>query len=205
MEIKIETNLAELDQWLNQKVIKQAVFATSVALYETAKLAADTVRNELPQEFTIRNTYVGKGIRVKPSGSKMIRKTGRGIEGMEAQVGTLDEFMARQELGGKKQAAAGKDIAIPIRDNPSEITPKSKWPKALMRKKNFFIQNYKGHKAMFERTSKSRYPIKMRYFFKPSINVPKRWGMVDTITKVVEQHYDSIFMDAFDRAMKSAK
>lgn len=205
MEIKIETNLAELDVWLNQRVIKQAKFATSVALYETAKQAADTVRNQLPQDFTIRNTYVGKGIRVRPSGSKAIRATGRGIEGMEAQVGTLDEFMARQELGGKKEGTGGKDIAIPIRENPSDITTKSKWPKALMRKKNFFIQPYKGYRAMFERTEKTRYPIKIRYWFKPTVNVNKRWRMIDTITEVVAQHYDKNFEDAFNRAMKTAR
>ena len=69
---------------------------------------------------------------VSGQGSRAIRKTGAGIAGMEAQVGTVDAFMAMQELGGTKKGKKNS-VAIPLREPQSEIMDKKKWPKALLK------------------------------------------------------------------------
>lgn len=206
MDVKIESNFAELPIWINKKVLKQMVFATSVALYETAKEASYEVRSGLTDDFTIRNRYVAQGIRIKPTGSKAIRATGRGIEGMSAEVGSLDDFMERQEMGGTKLPTLGKNVAIPIRENKHQAIKKSQWPSAILGKKRGFVQRSKrGTQTIYERTTRGPYPIKPRYILKPQVRVRARWDMRQTVQDFVGREYHRKFETAFEKAMATAK
>lgn len=205
MQIKIETNLAELPVWINSNIIKQAEFATSVALYDTAVDLKKALIADLPQEFTIRNGWVAKGIRIKPTGSRAIRKTGAGIAGMEAQVGTVDAFMAMQELGGTKTGKKSS-VAIPVREPQSEIMDKKKWPKALLKKPGYFLnQRSNGRVLVFQRLGQKRYPIKLKYSLAPSVKISPRWNMRERATEIVGRKYNENFNRAFEMALATAK
>lgn len=205
VQIQIDTNLAELPVWITGHVLKQATFAMSVALYDTAADAKQALIQQLPEDFTIRNTFVAKGIRIKPTGSKAIRKTGAGIAGMEAQVGTVDAFMAMQELGGTKKGKS-RNIAIPVREPETEIMDKKKWPKAILKKPGYFMwQRQDGRVFVFHRESKKRYPIQLKYSFAESVKVPPRWNMRQTVSEIVNKKYNENFNKAFEKALATAK
>ena len=205
MEIKIETNLAELPVWINEHVIKQATFATSVALYNTAAEIRDTLKNSLPENFTIRNDWVGKGIRVRPGTSKGIMRTSRAISGMQVEVGTVDAFMAMQELGGTKKGKKNS-VAIPLREPQSEIMDKKKWPKALLKKPGYFINKRQdGRILVFQRLGQKRYPIKLKYSFARSVKIPPRWNMRERASQIVSAQYNKNFTRAFEHALATAK
>lgn len=205
MEIKIDTNLAELPIWINKHVLKQAIFASSVALYDTAVDVKEALIDSLPSDFIIRNGWVAKGIRIKPTGSKAIRATGKGIAGMEARVGTIDSFMAMQELGGKK-TGKHNSVAIPVREPVTEIMDKEKWPGALLKKPGFFTQQRPdGRTLVFQRLGRKRYPIKLKYAIMRSVKIPPRWGMRDKSSAVVKARYEENFDRAFEMALATAR
>lgn len=207
MEIKIETNLAELPVWINEHVIKQATFATSVALYNTAAEIRDTLKNSLPENFTIRNDWVGKGIRVRPGTSKGIMRTSRAISGMQVEVGTVDAFMAMQELGGVKDPKKkAKRLAIPNRKPITELADRKKWPKAVLGKPGYFFWTRNdGRSFVFYRPTKKRYPIELKYSFAESVKIPPRWNLREVANNIVKRKYNDNFKRAFEMAMATAK
>lgn len=206
MQILIDTNLTELPIWINQNVLKQAKFATSVALYETSKEISEKLKEGLSNNFTIRSGWVAKGIRVKPISSRAIRKTGAGIAGMEAKVGTVDDFMARQELGGIKKARK-KSVAIPVREPKTQILNKKLWPKAVLKKPGHFlwVRPGDGRAFVLYRETKERYPIQVKYSFKKSVKIPPRWNMRETAEYLIEHNYHENFKKAFELGLATAK
>lgn len=208
MDIRIDTNLAELHQWIDGNVLKQMKFATSVALYDTAKEAQTKLREELPRHFTIRTDWVAKGIRIKPGSSRGIRNSGDGLNGMEVEIGTVDMFMRLHELGGTKEPKRKtRRMGIPKRDDKGEIIDKSKWPKALLKKPGYFMwtRPIDGRTFVFHRAQKSRYPIELKYSFAESVKIPQRWNMRETVENIADTRYLPIFAMAFDKAMATAK
>ncbi|WP_302805089.1 hypothetical protein [Cloacibacillus porcorum] len=207
MDVRIDTNLAELPIWIDGKVLKQMKFATSVALYETAKEAQEAVREDLPKIFTIRTNWVAKGIRIKPGSSRGIRGSGDGLNGMSVEIGTVDPFMERQELGGEKKPFKAHSVAIPNRDPQTEIADRKKWPKALLKRVSgtFLYKRADGKEFILQREGKNRYPIKLRYSFASSVNVPARWNMRERIQNLASEKYYINFERAFKKAMETAR
>ena len=208
MEITVETNLAEFEGWIDKTVLKQMRFATSVTLYETAKQVQETVRADLPHEFTIRNNWVSRGIRMSPGSSRAIRNSASGISDMKVEVGTVDEFMRRQAEGGVKKPHKADSVAIPIREPKTEITDRKKWPRRLLKQPGFFIWKYdrKGdHYGIFRRVGAARLPIKMIYKMQPSVEVPQRWKLLKIVDAETKSKYADNFQKAFEKALATAK
>lgn len=110
---------------------KQARFAIALALTRVAQEAQARVVQDLPDHFTIRSPWVGKGIRVARANPRT----------MEAVVFSKDDFMALQEEGGTKEPRSGRSVAVPVgaRRTKQTITRPGKWPKALLQKPGHFI------------------------------------------------------------------
>ncbi|MEG1824332.1 MAG: hypothetical protein RRY12_01360 [Cloacibacillus sp.] len=207
MDVQIETNFAEMQEWFTGKVLKQLKFAASVALYDTAKDIQTAVREDLPKLFTVRNDWVSKGIRIKPGSSRAIRNASAGISGMEVSIGSVDAFMAMQELGGVKDPRKkARRLAIPKRDPVGEILDKTKWPKAILKKPGYFMWTRKdGRGFVFYRAQKARYPIELKYSFAESVKIPDRWNFRERATSIAPEKYYKNFERAFKNAMDTAK
>ena len=208
-EIKVETDLAKLPVWINKKVLKQIKYASSVALYETAVEAQKVVRENLSEDFTIRTSWVPRNIRTEPKSSRAVFRSAKGdMANMEIRVGTVDDFMVAQELGGVKDPKRKeRRLAIPKRTHSGEIINKSKWPKAILKKPGYFLWTRPKDKRgfVFHRAQKERYPITLKYSFAESVKIPPRWHFYGTVEVIVQKKYNDIFMHAFDRAMATAK
>src|SRR3990167_1517385 len=123
--IQVKFEIAPFLRALSKVVRTQLPFATALALTNTAKDAQAYLRSHLGDTFHVRSAWTDKGIRF----TKATKSN------LEATVGSKDSYMERQEEGGTKAGKSGGMIARPIEPAPqrADITPRSKWPKALLK------------------------------------------------------------------------
>ncbi|MCP4352303.1 MAG: hypothetical protein GY795_43145 [Desulfobacterales bacterium] len=179
---------------------KQLPFATALALTNTAKKAQEKLRQGLGSKFTMRRTWVAKGIQVKAANKR------QPLHLMEAIIGSKDEFMLRQELGGVKKGRSGHRIAIPVgaRRTRKSVTTKRSWPTQVLKRKNVFILEQKfGREAIIQRNKSG--DIKLLYLLQRKVKVKKRWDFRETVNEVAQEQFNSQFNKAFDRALDTAK
>lgn len=197
MHVTIKTNIAALMADLDRVGREQVPYAMARTLTGLAYDSRDKVRNDLASRFIIRNNWVSKGIQVN-SASKADWPM------QQAAVGTRDDFMVRQEFGGKKEARNGL-MGVPVEareavgSSSGELKP-SVWPSRLVAKtkgtrRKFFMNTIKsgpnaGLRAIMRRDSDDRYPLQVIYLLKKSVDVKARWGFRDTVQNVVNQNYE---------------
>lgn len=206
--IRITANTTELTRWLTSVSAKQIPFAAAKALTETAKEARAAVVSGLDEHFTIRRTWIERGIRIVPANK-------RDWPNPAAMVGTKDDFMARQEFGGIKTGRSGKSVADPLGARPEKtvVTPPSKWPGGLLKKnakRKFFLTTLKtgraaGLQAVVRRDTEDRYPLRVMYLLKPNVKIKPSWGFVRTVFDVTNRVYGPLFLKAFDDAISSPR
>jgi hypothetical protein len=99
---------------------KQARFAASRALNDSAFAARDALVTQLGRSFTLRNNYTQRGFRV-------VRATKTKLE---ATIGTDREYLVDQVEGGTRRRKA-----IPsrhLRKRPTQIVRRARWPRQLL-------------------------------------------------------------------------
>lgn len=177
-------------------VVKQLPFATALALTRTAQDVQTEERRELAQRFTLRNNWVSNGIRIKAATKA----------NPEAIVFQKDDFMVLQETGGTKHAR-GKSLAIPeaARTNKRGIVTAGNRPNALKGKRGIFRKTIRGTDGLWQRRGRKRVPIRLLFVFKPSVQVPPRFGFIDTAKRTTEKRLPRQFALAFERAIKTAR
>ena len=154
-------------------------YATAKALNQIALNVQKELRDTLHKDLTIRNKWASKGIQTR------LAKPPKGapIGSIQAEVGSVDEFMARQALGGKREPGPADVQAVPVgaRTPASTITSRGKWPAALLRRKGYFVATTKnGNVGVFRRTTPKRLPVTLMYWLhRGPVDVPQRWHFAD--------------------------
>jgi hypothetical protein len=141
---------SNIDTKALQKMGKQVDFAVVVALTRTARDCADAAKANLAKEFTLRNKYTERGIRITPA------KKGPGEPFSE--VYTLDQYIADHESGKKRDLPGEGWVPVSVRDvfgvSPSKVLPKALRAPVLRNqkihkgKRIFYTENWKGRKAI---------------------------------------------------------
>jgi len=177
-------------------VAKQMPWATKKALDNTAGLVQDVVCHDLPRHFTIRSTWVSKGIRVhRASKSRLV-----------AAVGSVDPFMERQAYGGRKEAQGGGMLAVPrgVRSKPTQRTTRARWPGRLLQRKNHFLMPLpSGDVGLFRRYKSGR--LKLMYVLTESVTVEKRWPFFDVAWELIKREWPHQQVKALLEALKTAR
>jgi hypothetical protein len=156
------------------------------------------MRDELPKVFTIRNNRAAKGLRVK-----FATKANPTVE-----VGTIDEWMGRQVLGGRKTGKKG-GVAIPMvgrgrgRPRKESVTRQSRWPGAIQRKRKGFFKLGKARTTLFYVPRRGR--LLLVYVLIPEIKVKPRWDLEDTLRRTAKAEWRDNVKIAWERARRSAK
>ena len=201
MNINFEINQAQ-NQFGNQvqQIPKQIRFATAVALTRTAKDAQEEVRRQLPERFTIRTGWVGKGIRIKPA-----RKND-----LEASVRVLDDFMALQETGGLRKSQSGEALAIPVgaRSTPRSVTRPSKFPSRLLEKPRHFIAAFHDDPqthAVWRRGGRKGRKLKLMYVFQSQVRLKPRFDFLEVVKLVVEARFAENFNEVMQEAIRTIR
>lgn len=201
IDIEVKLDPDAIGRELEKRLVKQVPFAAALALTRTAKKAQEQLVFQLPRTFTIRSRWVARGIRIKPA-----RKTE-----LFARVGSKDDFMKIQALGGTKRPRHGSRVAVPqaVRRRPSQQTTRRKWPSALLAKPRHFLAPLEaGDKrriALFRRRTKKRYPLQVMYVFPTAVRVPKRWDLDQVVRDVVRFYWQQIAHNALRDAVRKAR
>ncbi|MEM9369544.1 MAG: hypothetical protein AAGA26_00170 [Pseudomonadota bacterium] len=212
LSLDAELDFAGLNRWITSKTQREIPFATTLSLTWTAKDAQRDVQERLPERFTIRRSWVAKGIRIKPA-----RKS-TSIARIASEVGTVDDFMGLQEEGGTKRARSGR-LAVPYgaRKTRTSVTPRSKWPGAMLKKRGVFTAPVKpGSRvlAVWKRRGRRRtmsrgasrgqrkQPIVLQYVLTNSVRVRERWQFREGVARTVDQRLAVNFAKGFDRATR---
>lgn len=104
----IKADLSEWEDLENKFKIfaKRAYpFATKFALNDAAFMARGVARNDIKQKMILRNQWTKKGIKVE-------KVRGLNVDRQFSLVGSVDDYMERQEFGGtlRKKGKRGKQI-----------------------------------------------------------------------------------------------
>ncbi len=212
MIVTIKTNVAKLMADLDRVGREQVPYAMARTLSGLAFDARDKIRADLATQFTIRNSWVSKGIQT-------VNAQKRDWPMQQAIVGTRDEFMARQELGGKKQAR-GDTLAVPVDarkvvgSSRGELRPNT-WPSKIVGKgkgggNKFFVNTIRtgrnaGLEAVFRRSDDARYPLQVIYLMKKSVEVKPRWAFMATTQDVVNRNYAAKLGAELSKAIATAR
>jgi len=195
LEVKID--LAALNGKINQ-----VPFAVALALTRTAQDAQAEVRRGLRSRFTLRNTFVEKGILF--SAAKK--------DTLSATVYSRDDFMILQEKGGVK-TPRGSSLSIPIEAGTKKgIIRGSDRVRALSSKPGVFRARIGGVDGLWQRLqrlSKAKkaagHRLKLLYVFKPSVPIRARFGFADTVRKIVRERFTRQLGLAVEQAVRTAK
>ncbi len=170
VQIRVDFNGGAFASML-QETAEQMPFATALALTKTAQLAQADVRAQLSESFTLRNSWVSKGIRILPA-----RK-----DDLAATVYTKDYFMALHVMGGDRvPASPGKD-AVPVgaRANKRDFTRKKYWAGKLLAKggRGFKAKLKNGAIGVFVRKAKGKDKgkISLYWVLKRAIKIKADW------------------------------
>jgi hypothetical protein len=218
--IRIEIDRKALEKAIGLTNSKQIPYATALALTRIAKDAQQSVRASMPSRFTLRRNWIVKGIRITPATKTKL----------ESVVYSIDPFMARHEFGGIKMGKPGGGdfkgsdvaerksgrnysqiggrVAVPtnkVLRSKSEIIRKSELPSGLG-KKAFVIGNKSDTQLLARRFSRGkRAGLQILYVLKKATRIEKRFGMGDTVMKVVQRRFGATFSQALQEALATAK
>lgn len=162
--------------------VKRSVrFSIAKALTLTARDAALSIKESMPRKFTLRRSWILKGIRIDKATA----------ESMESRVYSLDTYMTKQEEG--EQYRPSGHIAIPIgaRQSPRANIPRALLPRATMGRKDIFKGIVNGLEGIYQRMKGER--IKMLYLLKSSKTTRPRWGFSDAVSGTVNKNFDRNF------------
>lgn len=183
--VEVRNDVWKVRRALSRMVDKQAPFATAVALTRTAKDAQKTLRHDLARQFTIRDHWTEKGIRIRPA-----RKADWPRQ--VAAVGSRDQYMARQASGGIKRGRGGRRVAVPVRarKRPTSRTKPRQWPgRQLQRSRYFKLKLRAGGVGVFRRYGRGRGDIRLQWWLVKRVKVRKAWPVRDTTADVVRRRF----------------
>lgn len=198
--VKVE-NLDVLMKRLNAAGQKQIRFAIALGLTRTAQQCQEVLRGKLGSSFTIRTPWVSKGIRIKKADKKSST--------LSAEVGSRDQFMARQKTGGEKTMLTGRSMGIPFAARPTakSVVRRSMWPSALLKKRNFYVSPLRlgdpnSPSAIWKNVNGKGV---LYYIMAKSVEIPKRWPFDEQVIATLDRVWNTNLIDAVNFAFKTAK
>ncbi len=208
MSIEIKTDFSEALKGLDNLAYKNVPFASAVALTRLAKMSREELRSRLPGDFTLRNTWVSKGITIESANKK-------DWPNQSASVGSRDYFMALHAVGGIKKPKSGTNLSLPkaIRQSETDLIKKKDRPAQLLRKKGknapYIFTSKKGKKMIavnLEGPSRIRnFSRTILYTFSRQARVKPDWPINERTNLIVQRQYFKVFGQALGEAINKSK
>tara|TARA_R100000734_G_scaffold19136_1_gene18418 strand:+ start:8134 stop:8721 length:588 start_codon:yes stop_codon:yes gene_type:complete len=195
MKVNVKDNIKEVTKWTTSVQKKQIPFATSNAINTTLfqlkkEMAKQTVKKlDNPTPFTQRGFFIEKAKKSKLFGALFARKE-------------VADYLHYQIEGGVR--ASGKKFAIPTSNaklNKFGNIPNKKG--GVVKKKNQKIMTIKGMTGVYE-THKDR-TLKLIVAFKNSATYKIKFPFYVIAQKFSQAKFDKNFVEAFNKALRSAK
>ena len=181
---------------------RQVPYATAIILTRTVQAAQKDLRAKLADDFTLRTKRVPMGVRIERATKSH----------PVASVGSVDDYMAQQVEGGRKEGhvgiserehvavMGGQFVAVPVVGTRARKTVKhrvtrSNLPNALTvnpKARAFVAKIRTGEWGIFQRVKAARLPIRLIYNLKREVKYDKRWKLLDRTTKSAEKNFQEI-------------
>lgn len=202
--ISVESNAPGLAEAFQMLAERQLPFATAVALTRVAQDAQEGVRRDMPHRFKLRGSRLLKGVQIT-------RAEKRDWPNPKAQVGSRDEFMVTQELGGERRPQKGASfMAIPTRVVTSQRTSTGGVPRRLKPRNvnkarkipgdRIVAPLSKGKSATGKKLDEASF-----WLLRRRVKIKPRFRLRETVEGSVESTYPKRFEEEFAAAMKSAR
>jgi phage gpG-like protein len=196
LDIRLEVDLPPYLRTLNALGKDQLPFAVASTLTEVASLAQARLRAQLPRRFNIRSKWTAKGIQTKKARKGDWPRT-------YALVGTRDEYMVQQELGGIRRARSGRYRAIPsrvVKRRASGAVRKDQRPRALIGKGRAYF----GTESIQLTGGKSGRGRKgTAYWLREQVRMRPRWGMRQSVQQTAATTIQPVFRRKMTAALRS--
>ena len=195
--VDVEQSIQQFTKQYGNLVDKQLPFAMAKATNDAALYAIKELRRTLDTYFTIRNSWVAKGIR---RFTKATKKDPR------SEVGTLDDYMRRQAEGGLKKPLHQQSVAIPIgaRSPQSKITTRSKWPGVMLRRSTYHMGESPNGPTVVYQPKRSMKPQVM-WLLRPFARVPAIWPFDVLVAEAATSKWPEAMVKALQYAIDTAK
>ncbi len=162
------------------------------ALNKTAWDAAQAIKEDMPQRFTLRNSWVQKGIRVDNAKR----------DSPVARVYSVDPYMVKQQDGETWQPDGHVAIPSAARPTKSSPIPQGMLPKALRGRSDIFKFDFTkkpGYKpyplvGIFQRIAGGRY-FKVLYLLKDRKVTKPLWNFDGQVEAAVKSYFSKHFAD----------
>ncbi|WP_453971114.1 hypothetical protein [Amorphus sp. MBR-141] len=183
------------------------------ALTFTAQDAQAALVAQAGQIFVLRNSWIQKGIRIRPAKAATL----------EAQVGTIDKYMARHVKGQDKspdsplsvrgsrdsrgrQASGGLLLKGygSIGSVPKHTVVRRQIRRLESNKRKPFHIVDGGKVLIVSRVGKKRYPLKIHAMLIRHANMDRIWNFVGTVRRVVRSRFPGHLRRALERASRTS-
>ena len=184
---------------------RQIPFAQALALTRTAQAAQQEIRQGMSKRFTLRSSFVERGVRIKaatkrsPAAEVFWRAPGGGSRR------SFVDRLAIQETGGTVRPPK-RTIPIPrdVRRGKGGIIPKSQRPARLLDHRNVFLQDARGGAVILQRVGKGRPRLLFFLTDKPTRFEP-RFDFKATARATARRVYNREFGKAFSKALATRR
>lgn len=179
----------------------QVPFATAVALTRTASGARDAMRRRLGRVFTVRSRRV-------LSGEQSTKARKRDFPRQRAEVGHLDEYIARHEEGGIQAARGPHRWTVPtrrVKRGASGRIRKTLRPPHLIRKRKGFIPRGQRSAVFVPKGPKRRRRLQVFYLLRQRIRLDPVLGHHRTVRRYAERHFPVRFQRELAQASRTRR
>ena len=193
-----------------ERIRKQARFAMSKAINETAKDFQKSQVRRQEKTFTVRKAgFVSRSVKIKPFATKQRLEAVVSIDPPGGQRTT--DILSKFEQTSVKKPRDGRHLAVPVeaRRTKRGVITKGQRPKAFQFKE--VGQAVKGLKrtfivpgvGIFQRTSKRR--IRLLFAFVERVRIPGVLRFQENARKVVKRRFKKHFAKAYEFALRTAR
>lgn len=207
-EIRITTNAADVNRWLNGN-IKKVNQAAKAALSKTVMQVQAAERIELNKQFTVRKAAF---IRNRVKIFKFPKATPEGLVaviGIDGNVKGTPLLLSMFEDGGKRTPLSGNSVAVPITGGKARtvfkksVAPSLRINKLAFQKRGNAMEGTKrtvilptkgGKRVVFQRVGKGKNSQLMpMYVFERNVHLRKRIHFVKIARDLAEEQLPKLF------------
>jgi hypothetical protein len=176
------------EKWAADQMGEERAHAAKV-LTVVARQAAEDIRGDMPLRFTLRNSWVQKGIRADSANRSS----------MMARVYDIDPYMLKQEEGESWHPDGHVAIPAGVRSSKATPIPRGMLPRALRGNPEVFKADFSTNAkykpfplfGLFQRAGRGK--LKLLYRFKDKKHTKPAWDFADQVSRAVDRNFEREF------------
>jgi hypothetical protein len=159
------------------------------ALTFTAERAVPAWRAANRRVFHMRREWINKGVRMRPASAG----------NLNAQVGTIDQYMQRHVVGlGETKVTGARALFVPIYNTMADQGTHTQTRRSLARmqdthRKPFILHTESGKVLLVRRTGKGRTPLQVLGVLQESVHIEPKLDALETVARVVNREFGPVY------------